>query len=110
MGTIIFTDGDPTNLRTTAFDQVRALLVLAGQEGTAWEIAQARELGYGIVPIAATGGAAQQAWRTISDDWTSYRLGGRSVDKRDFDLLNSDDAYASAAAAVRLLQQALFMT
>jgi SIR2-like domain len=110
IGTIIFTDGDPTDLRTTAFEQVRALLVLGGQEGTAWEITQARELGYGIVPIATTGGAAQQAWRAISDDWASYRLGGRPVDKRDFDLLNSNDAYASAAAAVRLLQQALFMT
>lgn len=110
IGTIVFTDGAPTDLRTTAFAQVRALLVLGGQEGTAWEVTQARELGYGIVPIAATGGTAQQTWRAISDDWASYRLGGRPVDRRDFDLLNSDDAYASTAAAVRLLQQALFMT
>jgi SIR2-like domain/Sir2- and TIR-associating SLOG family len=110
LGTIIFTGEDPTNLRTAAFEQVRALLVIAGQDGTKQEVAQARGLGLGVVPVGWTGGAAREAWEAIASDFGSYRLGGTPVRRQDFDLLMHQNVNASAAAAVRLLQQALFRT
>jgi hypothetical protein len=108
MGTIVFTGEDPTDLRTAAFEQVRALLVIAGQDGAKQEVAQARALGLGIVPVGWTGGAAKEAWDAIASDFAAYRLGGMPVRRHDFDLLMHQDMNASAAAAVRLVQQALF--
>jgi hypothetical protein len=110
MGTIIFTGEDPTDLRSAAFEQVRALLVIAGQSGTSQEVGQAHVLGLGVVPVGWTGGAAKEAWDAIAADFDAYRLGGTPVRRQDFDLLMNHDVNASAAAAVRLLQQALFRT
>ncbi len=108
LGQILFTGDEPSDLRAAAFREVRAVLVVGGGDGTRAEIAQASDLGLGLVPLGMSGGAAAEAWGAIDAAFGAYRLGGRPADRRDFELLNQPDPAAASAAAVRLLDQALF--
>lgn len=108
-GEIVFTGEQPNDLRSSALRQVRALLVLGGADGTMNEVQQAEEVGLGIVPVGATGGTAEAVWQRMRSNLSSQVLGGLPIDERDFDLLMSADINASAAAAVRLLSQAVFL-
>ncbi len=109
LGAITFTGDDPNDLRSSALIQVRALLVLAGGDGTHEEVDRAEADGLGVVPIGRTGGTAQAVWARMHADLGTYLLGGRPIDPTDFDLLMGDDVNAAAAAAVRLVCQALFL-
>ncbi len=109
LGEIIFTGDDPNDLRSSALIRVRALLVLAGGSGTQEEVDRAEADGLGVVPVGRTGGTAQAVWERMHADLGTYLLGGRPIDSTDFDLLMGDDINAAAAAAVRLVCQALFL-
>lgn len=109
LGDIIFTGEQPNDLRSSALRQVRALLVLGGSDGTLAEVEQAEAVGLGIVPVGVTGGTAEAVWQRMRSDLGLYVLGGRPIDARDFDLLMNPDLDAAAAAAVRLLCQAVFL-
>ncbi|MDO9439936.1 MAG: SIR2 family protein [Beijerinckiaceae bacterium] len=105
VGTAIFHDHDREPLVQDVFDESRAVLVLGGGERTEEEIAWATGLGLGVVPLAASGGAARAYWE-------SYRvnppdLGGRETDPAIWERLGADlDVAARAAAA--LLAQAMY--
>lgn len=109
LGELTFTGEDPTDLRSSALSQVRALLVLGGADGTLSEVERAEAEGLGIVPVGRTGGTAEAVWRRMRSDLDAYLLGGRPIDARDFELLMSPDLNGAAGAAVRLLCQALFL-
>ncbi len=109
LGEIIFTGEVPNDLRSSALQQVRALLVLGGADGAMTEVEQAQAVGLGVVPVGVTGGTAEEVWRRMRSDLSTYVLGGRPIDERDFDLLMSTDVNAAPAAAVRLLAQAVFL-
>lgn len=103
MGTIVFSASDQPNLRAMAFDQVRAVIMLAGQRGSYLESQQARELQLGLIPVGMTGGSARKVWREIDDDFLNYRLGGRAVSRLDFNLLMERNEHAAALATIRLV-------
>lgn len=107
-GTIVF-DGDAAEgLRSKAFEQVRAVVVLGGSDRTRAEIAQAKALGMGVIAVGASGGAAADQWEIdVTED--TYRLGERPVDREDLRRLNESDPATVAAACVNLLRQALFL-
>jgi len=110
LGEIMFTGAEPTDLRSSALRQVRALLVLGGGDGTKAEVERAEGEGLGIVPVGRSGGTAEVVWHRMSSELDRYLLGGRPISATDFGLLMSDDLNAAAAAAVRLLSQALFLS
>lgn len=109
LGRLVFTGEDPSELRGHAFNEVRAVLVIGGQAGTAEEVQRARELDMGVVPLAATGGIAREVWDAVGADFGAYRLGGQYVDRDEFDRLAHPDAAIAVAAAVQLAKQALFL-
>lgn len=110
LGEIVFSGDEPNDLRSSALQQVRALLVPGGGDGVASEVAQAEQVGLGVVPVGATGGTAETVWQRMRADLDSCLLGGQPIDEVAFGLLVNPDVNAAAAAAVRLLNQALFLT
>jgi hypothetical protein len=108
-GTITFIGEDPSELRDSVFDQVRAVIVLGGGAGTLDEVARAREKGMGVVPMACTGGTALAIWQEMLADLDARILGGRSIDPEGFAALNSTDIELSVTAAVSLVSQAMFL-
>lgn len=107
VGTAIFHDRDRESLARDVLDESRAVLVLGGGERTQEEIAWAIELGLGVVPLAASGGAAKTYWeihRTAPPD-----LGGRATDAATWERLGADLDVAARAAAT-LLAQAMYAT
>jgi hypothetical protein len=83
--------------------------MIAGQRGSYLESQEAGQLHLGIVPIGMTGGSAKRVWKELNDSFGDYRLGGKSVNRRDFDLLMASDHHAVALATIRLVKQALYM-
>ena len=110
LGQIVFTGSEPTDLRSAALSEVRALLVFGGGSGTQAEVASALESGLGVVPIGCTGGIAESLWNQMHGDLEGLLLGGRPVEGADFDLLMSEDDDEVAAAAVRLVEQAMYLS
>ncbi|MDQ1068780.1 SIR2 family protein [Streptomyces canus] len=108
IGKLVFTGKDPNDLRQAAFKQVRAMVILGGQRGSMSEYEQALKLHLGIIPVGMTGGTAQQVWGMIERNFDNYLLGGRKVNRQDFDLLNQPNEHAAAQATLRLAQQALY--
>lgn len=109
LGQVVFTGSEPTDLRSEALSDVRAVLVFGGGAGTESEVARAEEAGLGVVPIGCTGGTAESLWRRMRQDLEGRQLGGRPIDGADFGRLNSDDDVEVAAAAVRLVEQAMYL-
>lgn len=106
-GSIVFDGEDAAPLRSSAFEQVRAVVVLGGTDGTRKELAQAGQLGMGVIPIGATGGAARELWEAYVADPTAVRLGQRAVDPADLRALAHNDLDVVIDATVRLMRQAL---
>lgn len=105
-GTAIFTYLSREELVPSVLEECRAMLVLGGGSRTTEEVGWARERGLGVVPLAASGGAARQAWESVDAD--QVLLGGRRVDAGEWARLGHDDRGIAAAAAVRLLAQAMY--
>jgi len=105
IGTAVFDDLERKPLVRKLLDESRAVLVLGGGNRTAEEIQWATELGLGVVPLAAAGGAAHTYWE---DRRTSPpALGGRETDLATWELLGGDVDIAARAAAT-LLKQAMY--
>jgi hypothetical protein len=109
LGRVVFTGDEPSDLRSAALSEVRALVVLGGSGGTRSEVDLAVDLGLGIVPVACTGGTALAYWQELKNDLGAHLLGGRSIDPILFEQLASTDVELAADAAVRLAIQALFL-
>ena len=109
LGQLVFTGEDPTDLRSVALSDVRALLVLAGADGAQAEITSAIQFGLGIVPVGCTGGTARAHWELMRQDLNAHPLGGRPLDPDLFERLVSTDPDEAADAAVQLVIQALYL-
>ncbi len=105
-GTAVFTDLTREELYPHVMSQCRAVLVVGGGERTREEVAWARQAGLGVVPLAASGGAARWMWESTVGDLPS--LGGRPADPNDWARLNDDAPGVAVQAAVRLLRQAMY--
>ncbi|WP_235687071.1 SIR2 family protein [Tomitella gaofuii] len=108
LGEIRLADTEPSRLRDRAFDSVRCILVLGGGHGTLEEVRRAREIGMGVVPLAVSGGAAEQIWAEMRTDLSSHSIGQQMVPVDLFEQLAADREEA-IAAAVRLVTVGLFM-
>ncbi|BBY62039.1 SIR2 family protein [Mycolicibacterium helvum] len=106
LGTAVYTDLPREQLVGQLLDECRALIVIRGGERTAEEIRWAEARGVGIIPIAASGGAAQDYWSERTT--TPPALGGQTVDQQIWSNLNSDQHAVAARAAHALLKQAMY--
>lgn len=110
LGSMLFDGEHAAGLRSAAFAQVRAILVMGGGPRTRDEIQEAHELGMGVIPVAASRGAARAEWERLIADPDAYRLGERSVDPQTVRDLDSEDPGAVARAAVMLVRQGLSLS
>ena len=104
-GTAVYSDLEREPLAQFALETCRAQLVLGGGRRTLEEVAWARQRGLGIVPVAASGGAARAAWESFTEP---PLLGGRPVQEQDWAQLATEDVGLAVAAAMRLLEQAMY--
>ena len=106
LGTAVYTDLPREQLVGQLLDECRAMVVIRGSQRTPEEIAWAEARGVGIIPIAASGGAAQDYWAAHCTE--PPKLGGQSVDEQTWRNLNSDQHAVVARAAHALLKQAMY--
>lgn len=106
-GTAVFTDMTRDELYPDVMARCRAVLVVGGGTRTSEEVAWARRSGLGVVPLAASGGAALQAWQDHAGG-NPPLLGGRPAATRDWQMLADTGTGVAVQAAVRLLRQALY--
>jgi hypothetical protein len=106
VGTAVYTDRSRDNLVIDLLDESRALLVVCGGAKTAEEIVWATDRDVGVVPLACSGGAAYKYWEANRTDPPD--LGGRPTDSALWESLNASDPTVAAAAAYRLLRQAMY--
>jgi len=105
IGTAVFDDLEREPLVRKLLNESRAVLVLGGRDRTAEEIGWATDYGLGVVPLAASGGAAHAYWERCRAN--PPNLGGRETDPATWDLLGGDVDVAARAAAA-LLTQAMY--
>lgn len=106
LGTAVYTDLPREQLVGQLLDDCRAMVVIRGGTRTAEEIAAAEARGVGIIPIAASGGTAQDYWAAHTA--TPPTLGGQPVNQQTWQNLNSDQHAVVARAAHALLKQAMY--
>ena len=107
-GQILFIGEQPDMLRSAAFAQVRAVVVLGGGPGTAAEAERALEMGMSVVPVGHTGGAARSVWQSMSADLASHHIGQRPINPQLFEELGSTDSDIAMRATIELIRIGLF--
>ena len=107
VGTAVYTDLTREQLVPELLDDCRALLAIHGADRTREEIEWARDRGVGIVPMAASGGAAKAYWeaQNLHD---LPKLGGQAVDPAVWQRLNDSSPAIATRAAMDLLAQAMY--
>lgn len=106
LGTFYFHGKSREELVPALLDEVRAMVVIGGGDRTAEEAQWARVAGVGVVPIGCSGGTAENLWRQGSS--FPPLLGGRVADIATWERLGNSDAAVAAAAALDLLDQAMY--
>ena len=107
LGTLIHTDLEREALVQGILRDSRAMLVIGGRSRTSEEIEWATAADVGIVPLAASGGAALEYWRSVT---SPPILGGKPTTAEDWANLNHSDRIVAVRAAQRLLRQAMYAT
>jgi hypothetical protein len=111
VGTAVFSHHDRHPLVDEVMEGCRAMLLIGGGNRTTEEVDLALELGLGVVPIAASGGAALAAWEAATAAGADSRrllVGGRTADSAIWAQLGSSDVYLARQAATTLLEQAMY--
>jgi SIR2-like domain len=106
IGTAVYTDMEREQLVPHLLSDCRAFLAIRGAKRTTEEIAWAQDAGVGVVPLAASGGAAHQYWEQCLSNPPS--MGGREVDMETWLLLDHENHDVAAGAAHQLLKQAMY--
>lgn len=108
LGSIIHLDTGRTQTRRIMLRTAQVCLVFAGGDfgdidgnGTAEEVSIARERGIPLIPIASSGGTAEEIWRQERP-----RFSGTALEE-DFDNLNNPDHAVVINAVIRLLMHHL---
>jgi hypothetical protein len=109
IGTAIYSDLEQAELRESVLHGCRAAVIIGGGDTTAEEVEVARNLEVPIMPLGVSGGTARRIWAEMSGGVGSLAYGGRPVDQNDFALLENPDPLLAAAAAVRLVKQAMYL-
>lgn len=100
IGAAIYSSSGKNELRREVMEECRAILVVGGGDRTAEEVALAGELNLPVIPLAASGGAAANAYRTGPGSWAAAHSG-------NWALLEDADPYSAAGAAARLVAVAM---
>lgn len=111
IGTAVFSDSDRHPLVDEVIESCRAMVVVGGGDRATEEINLALNAGLGVVPIAASGGAAHDAWQAATTPGSDPRrllLGGRPADPAMWAQLDDADHYVAQQAAATLLEQAMY--
>ncbi|CAM5708332.1 hypothetical protein MAUB1S_05201 [Mycolicibacterium aubagnense] len=106
LGTAVYTDLPREELVGELLDECRAMVVIRGGQRTAEEIEWAEARGVGIIPIAASGGAAHDYW--VAHSAAPPALGGQPVSEQTWQNLNNSQHAVAARAAHALLKQAMY--
>lgn len=109
IGTAVYTDRTREQLREEILSDCRASLIIGGGTNTRAEFELAKSLGVPVIPVAASGGAARDAWDEMRAHLDSLEFGGRPIDANDFEALANGDPGVVAAAVVRLTRQAMYL-
>lgn len=107
VGTAVYTDLTREQLVTELLNDCRALLAIHGTDRTPEEIDWARERGVGVIPLAASGGAAKAYW-DAQDPHDLPKLGGQDVDPTVWRRLDDTSPAIATRAAMELLAQAMY--
>ncbi|HEY5879073.1 MAG TPA: SIR2 family protein [Nakamurella sp.] len=107
VGTAVYTDLTREQLVTELLNNCRALLAIHGADRTEEEIDWARERGVGVIPLAASGGAAKAYWEA-QDPHALPKLGGQDVDPAVWRRLDDASPAIATRAAMELLAQAMY--
>lgn len=100
IGTAIYSSLGQNDLRREVMEECRAVLVLGGGPRTAEEVAIADELDLPVIPLAASGGAAAEAYQSGAGRWVGPHGG-------DWALLEDPDPLSAAGAVARLVAVAM---
>lgn len=106
IGTAVYTSLEREQLVGGLLDDCRALVAVCGGRRTAEEIRWARERGVGVIPVAASGGAARAYWEEVGTQPPD--LGGRPTDLDVWRRLGDGNYVVAARAAYTLLKQAMY--
>lgn len=105
VGVAVFTQRTLDEMRAFVFPQTRAMLVVKGGTTTKAEAEVARSMGVQIIPVAATGGAAEELWN-------SMQPADVGLDAADellwWSQLNADQPELAAHAATMLIRRLMF--
>jgi DNA protecting protein DprA len=111
IGTAVFSPHDRHPLVDGVIEGCRAMVIIGGGTRTLEEVDIALERGLGVVPIAASGGAARAAWEAaLAPDADPRRLllGGHAASKEMWQKLADADELVVQQAAGLLLEQAMY--
>jgi len=107
VGTAVYTDLTREQLVPRLLQNCRALLAIHGADRTAEEIAWAQDRGVGVIPLAASGGAAKAYW-DAQDPHDLPNLGGQQADQAVWQRLDDASPKIATRAAMELLVQAMY--
>jgi hypothetical protein len=105
VGVSIFTELPLDEMRKSVFEQIRAMVVIAGSRRTKDEASVAQGYGAKVVPVAMTGGAAKELWEETSP--ADLGLDRADEIKWWFDLADHQPELAANAAAM-LIKRLMF--
>ena len=106
VGTSIYTDRTREQLVPSVLDDCRALVAIRGGGRTAEEIRWANDRRVAVIPVAGSGGAANDYWQANLS--APPDIGSRPTDTATWKLLNDRDPGIAARAAKKLLEQAMY--
>lgn len=106
IGTAIFTDLALPEMRDYVIPRVRAMVVVGGGARTLEEAELARQHNVAVIPVAATGGSAQELWTLYKDAPEKLNLPVGADDRRWGRL--AEGGALTVQAAYQLLRSAMF--
>jgi hypothetical protein len=107
IGTAVFTDEGRHPLVDKVVDGCRAIVVVGGGARTREEVQIAHAAGLGVVPVAASGGAAREVWENACATGLP-RLGGYPPPATVWERLADPERDQVEQAVETLLQQAMY--
>lgn len=109
LGVAFHHDKSREELAPELLDECRAMLVLGGSDRTREEIRWARDLAVPVVPIGTPEGtAAADYWRSMRG--SPPEIGGVATSDDEWERLGNDNIDVAAAAALDLLDRAMYHT